>query len=406
MTFTDDFTRPDGGLGSPWSTLAGAFGIVSNTARHTGPLSYPGAPSWPGPPYVVPSVAVVDVGSADMVVEWERSAGSGGLWCPFRVAADDSMLIVGASSTALDQVYLMRIEPSGATVIASATDAGWWTEPVRVRAVGSSITVHVGGVPRITATSTYNIGETHAGIGGNAIGWWPASFADSFTRADSSSLGSPWTAHAGSWGIDANRAKWVVGSGAGRGAATVDLGSPCQTCEWEWSALAKGPSYQIFRYLDIDNFWIASGTGAPALTGRVYLHSIIGGTVTEEVYVDGVTWGPGSTLKVEATDTAIKVWSAGVLIIDFATSVSFPGSRAGIGGNMSDPAMPTTRWTRFDGVGTPSNSQTHPVAVGPWLDAARWTRFHCAAVAPSGWHIGSLRFGSTAIAGTTFTGWT
>ena len=64
-----------------------------------------------------------------------------------------------------------------------------------------------------------------------------------------------------------------------------------------------------------------------------------------------MTWGPGSTLKVEdATDTGDQGLVGGVLIIDSATSVSVP-ALGGIGGNMIDPAMPTTRWTRFDGVG-------------------------------------------------------
>ena len=104
-----------------------------------------------------------------------------------------------------------------------------------------------------------------------------------FTRADSSSLGSPWTAHAGgSWGIGANRAKWIVGSGTGRGAGRRPrITVPDMRVGMVGHRHEARPTRSSVD-LDIDNFWMASGTGAPALTANPdAITASSDGTVTE-----------------------------------------------------------------------------------------------------------------------------
>lgn len=55
-------------------------------------------------------------------------------------------------------------------------------------------------------------------------------------------------------------------------------------------------------------------------------------------------------------------------------------------------------WVRWGPYEQPIGAPVSTIGEGVW---ARW-----APSSRSGWHIGSLRFGSTAIAGTAFTGWT
>lgn len=394
MIFTDTFDRADNlsSLGSPWTTHAGQFGVVSSDGRYTGTLEYSGSSGWPGG--VDPRVAVaatVDVGSADMVVEWNSSPTSGHTYRLFRTSGATSSLAVGASSKSPNTIYLGRIEPSGNTAITSTSSPGWQTKRVRVETLGTSIKVYVDGTLTLSTTSSFNSTATRAGIGGNAIGWVPDSHADNFTRSDSSSLGSPWTAHAGTWGIASNRAKYVSGSGIG--AATVDLGSPVQTVEWDWTALAKGPSYQIFRYQDIANFWCATGTGSDP--NKLYLAQTFRGGNSVKATATGVTWGPGSTLRVEAGESNIKVYSGGTLVLTHTVGVDIYGSRAGIGGNMSDALLGNTRWSRFDGAGVDTDTiLVSGGSGGPWLNDVAWSRFHCSPwpvpASPAGWVVGRV----------------
>ena len=376
MIFIDTFDRSDNpaALGAPWTTHAGQFGVVSSEGRYTDELYYPGKPGWPGGALPrVPVAATVDVGSSDMAVEWDSTPAAGGHYRLFRFAAPDSSLLVGESSGDRDLIILEEVTPTGNTLIESTSSPGWQAKRVRVEAVGSTITVLVDGVEVISAFSTYNLTATRAGIGGNATGWDPLAVTDTFARADASTLGAPWTSHTGTWGIASGEAKYVSGSGIGF--ATVDLGSPVQELEWDWSALAKGPSYQVFRYTDQSNCWFVSGTGDTPTT--LYLFRRAGGTDTIKATATGVTWGPGDTLRVEAGESSIKVWSGSTLVIDHAASVD-RGPFAGIGGNMSDANMPTTRWSRFagQGVDTELSLQGEP-GGGPWLDDIQWTRFAC-----------------------------
>ena len=393
MILTDTFDRADAdSLGSPWVDVAGDWGVRSNNGRYIGGLEYPGSPGWPGG--LAPSVDVaslVDVGSADMAVEWDLTPGSPHARRLFRASSATNGLAIASQLESPDTLAIYRLDdsPYANSLERSISAPGWQSERVRVECVGSTVSVYVAGdlvgSPTITAKATL----TKAGIGGNAIGWDPTgAFSDSFTRSDASTLGSPWTAHAGTWGIDSNRAKYV--SGTGTGAATVDLGSPIQTVEWTWSALAKGPSFHIFRFSGPTNFWFVAGTGSSATT--LYLFQRSG--VTDHLWATatGVTWGPGSTLRVEAGASDIKVYSGGTLVITHTVSPGY-GSRAGIGGNMDDANLATTRWSSFSGEGVDTDAAIGG-STGPWLNDLDWTRFYCSPwpIPNRGWSVGFLKF--------------
>lgn len=377
--FLDQFDRVDnaGSLGAPWTVHAGQFGVLGSDGRYTGDLYYPGKAGYSARPAVA---ATVDVGSADMIIEWDSGPATAGHERLFRFAAVDSTLLVGESRDRTVLV-LVAVTPSSSTVLGTTHVSGWQTTRVRVIAEGTSIKVWTDDVLRISATSSVNVTATRAGIGGSAIGWQPTgAFTDTFTRANSSTLGSPWTEHRGVWGILSNRARNA--SGSGTLSATVELGSPIQVCEWDWSALSKGAAQQAFRFKDNNNFWFVSGNGT--IPGNVYLFRRGGGFESIAATATGVTWGVGSTLRVSAEDTRIRVWSGSTLIINHATTDVGEGTRAGLSGyNGGGNEILSTRWSRFAGEGFQSNA---PVASvdGPWLDGLHWTRFYASRWGPLG----------------------
>ena len=285
MAFEDSFTRADADtLGSPWTHLDGQslgskFGVRSGEARYLGPLDT--APAYvSGGKYYSTQLATVDVGSADMAVEWNLKgpAAGGTIYLPFRYATGtgpqyiDNTLGLYSTTADPDTLYLIA---GTSTALGSTTTSGWRTgDTIRAEAVGTAIKIYIGGVLKISATSSVGSSNTRAGFGGNATTNW-------------------------------TDGKAAYHAGSGIGAATVDTGSNIQTVEWEWSALAKGASYQIFRYTDINNFWLVAGTGGSATT--MYLFQRSGGTDYVRSTATGVTWGPGYTLRVEAGSSNIVV---------------------------------------------------------------------------------------------------
>lgn len=382
MAFEDSFTRADAdSLGSPWVHLDGhslgaKFGVRSGEARFLGPLDT--APTLSSPDYFSTQLVTVDVGSADMAVEWnvEGPASGGALYLPFRYATgtapryNSNTLGLYSTRANPDTLYLLA---GSSTVLGSFTVPGWRTgDTIRVEAVGTAIAVYIDGVLKISATSSVGSSNTRAGFGGNAT----TNYTD-------------------------NGAAYHSGSGIG--AATVDVSTALQTCEWEWSALpSRGPTYHVFRYQDANNYWFVSGTGSS--TSTIYLFQKSGGTNSLRGTGTGTTWAPGDTLRVEAAASSITVKINGTTKISYSTTAPASGhTRAGIGGNMSDATLKGAVWSKFtvnsftdafvrpyaDTLGSPwvSHAGTWGTGSKPWswtdyyrpeeLDYARWTRFWC-----------------------------
>lgn len=382
MAFEDTFTRADADtLGSPWTHLDGQslgskFGVRSGEARYLGPLDTAPAGS---SPYYSTQLATVDVGSADMAVEWnvKGPAAGGVIYLPFRYATGTSptwtnnTLGLYATMSNPNTLYLFA---GDSTNLGSFTVSGWRTgDTIRVEAVGTAIKVFIAGTLVISATSSLGLSNTRAGIGGAAT----TNYTD-------------------------NGAAYH--SGSGEGAATVDAATALQTCEWEWSALpSRGPTYHVFRYHDANNYWIVSGTGSS--TSTIYLYQKTGGAWFQRGPTGtGTIWAPGDTLRVEAAASSITVKINGTTKISYSTTAPASGhTRAGIGGNMSDATLKGAVWSKFtvnsftdafvrpyaNTLGTPwvSHAGTWGTGTKPWswtthdrpeeLDYARWTRFYC-----------------------------
>lgn len=387
MAFEDTFARADGPLGSPWvefsdgTATTTTWGIDTNRAVYMGDILYPGHPDWPGDPAVnTTSVgATVDVGSPNMAVEWDSIETTNVRRHIFRYKNPTSWLAVASTGGNRDTMYLVARNGGTTTTLATTTVTGWQQKRVRVEAVGTQIDVYVDGTHAMTATSSHNLTETRAGIAGMPRGYPGGTFTDNFTRADASTLGAPWTEHSGTWGIDTNRAVYLTPMPAGTNirAATIDLKSPIQTVEWEWTALEKGPSYHAFRYQDINNFWFVSGTGSPTTT--MYLFQRSGGTSTIRATATGVTWGPGYRLRIEAGASKIEVFSDSTKVISHTVTAPVnAATRAGISGNAaSGGGLNLTRWTRFWAEGQSIDYETFPQSVdnGVRLTGLHWTRF-------------------------------
>jgi hypothetical protein len=181
-------------------------------------------------------------------------------------------------------------------------------------------------------------------------------FSDDFTRADASTLGSPWTEHAGDWGILSNRGRCTSDSGNSDDLvwATVDGGRPTQLVEWEMTDWQKGPVYLVFRFVDTDNLWFLAGTNNDEET--LFVFRRLAGVESMEAIATGVTWGAGYRLSVVTTPSRIRVYVDNTEVNDLnvASSVHGAATRAGLGGT----------------------ARSSPPETGPnRLQAARWSFF-------------------------------
>ena len=387
MAFEDTFTRADNALtlGSPWivqpavdanGPIASAFGIESNQAAYTGFRTT--EPEYLMGDYWATVSAVVDVGSADMVVEWDLSTTSNvGFYLPFRCAGPmDTLMIVGRLLDS-SKLAVHEFSPDGTSnSLGVSTVSGWRDKRVRVEAVGSAITVKVDGTPVASYTSTHNLSVPYAGISGDAI-----------------SLGG--------------RGQWSSGyPSGGEVSATVDLGSPIQTCEWEFDSDSAGYTYHVFRYVDDNNYWfVYRPTGSPT---TLDLYQRVSGANSRVARATGVSWPNGSVVRVEASSTNIVIKIDGSTVITYTTAAG-SGDRAGLGGYTASGMF--GQWTRFYGHGsityetyfdrvpgtglgpewsTPSatwtTSKRAPTPSEYSIAWTRWTRFYC-----SQWPLGGFR---------------
>lgn len=321
MAFEDTFSRADADtLGSPWTHLDGQslgskFGVRSGEARYLGPLDT--APAGSSPNYYSTQLATVDVGSADMAVEWNLKGPSAGgtLWLPFRYATGTSPEYVQSSlglystSSDPDKLYLFA---GLSTVLGSTTTSGWRTgDTIRAEAVGTAIKIYIGGVLKISATSSVGASNTRAGFGGAA----GTGFVDRTAMFRS-----------------------------GSAIATVDLGTDIQTCEWDIAASVNyGTFYCVFRYKDANNYWAIWGQSSDHT--KMWVGKVVGGSWTTLGAATGVTWGPGHDVRVEAGSSNVTVKLDGSTKISVSTAA--PGSSWSGAGMFSGDAR--NRFASFAG---------------------------------------------------------
>lgn len=179
----------------------------------------------------------------------------------------------------------------------------------------------------------------------------PPTFTDIFDRPDGP-LAAPWVqaAESGTADFGVASGKGVTTRTAGTDlavAAIVDLGAPVGVVEWDLSAWPKGPVYSIFRFVDINNFWLVGGTISDG--SLVYLFTLEAGAWTVKGVQSGVTWGAGRRLTVtdDGLVVAVKVDGVSLPGLSASSSTFADATKAGIGGNAKHGDLTDARWSRF-----------------------------------------------------------
>ena len=153
---SDHFNRPDNGLGPNWTTLAGAPGINTNTAK--GNIAVAVAVWAAGPP------------TADYWAEALRVLGGGpqGISGPaVRITGADTRYVAHCV-VATDQIELYRYKPGNNGTIQTYANAVW-PQTVRLAVTGTQLIVTIGGVPQAPETDNQIPGPGRAGIQTAAI---------------------------------------------------------------------------------------------------------------------------------------------------------------------------------------------------------------------------------------------
>ena len=401
MIFTDTFTRSDGPIGSPWVTDRGAYSITSGEAHYDNDLIYPADVIWSSEPFAdMNATATVDVGSADMVVEWDYDRHGSLLMRPvFRYAGPGSMLGLVDILINPDEMRLVSIDEGGSnTTLWSGAVTGWQSQRIRIQTRGTSIDCWTNDVHRFNVTSSFNQSATKAGLGGYRGGWDPQ---PEFTDTFSGSLGPEWDVVGGSWGTSSGDLVAVLPPSpppAYFGAVLTDTGSPVQSVEWDLSGVGsatKNGIYLAFRGVDDDNYWFVTGSTASA--GHIAVYRRAGGSnVRMSSWATGVSWGGGQTVRVEATTSTITVKVSGSTVITLPYSTVDPWPRAGVGGYAGAGNLASARVGRIQTTPSPSVSEllAGVELTGPWITDGRWTRFHCRPFRrpTDGWSVGFLKF--------------
>ena len=388
MAFLDEFDRADGPIGAPWSVDVGSFAVTSSEAAYTGAYTYPVDTEWSDFPTHIERTATVDVGSANMVCEWDFSRNSTlYMACVFRYVSSGHMLRLAGSITDPDLMMLHKIDAVGGNVLLwSGYVTGWQTHRIRIVADGTSITCWTNDVWRFAVTSSAYQTATRAGIGVVGVGWMPDSFSDSFSG---SSLGGSWDVVGGS--------RWNVGGGVATadvhpsdagfaGAALVDVGSPQQVVEWVLSGVTgpKNGIYLVFRAVNGGNYWFVTGSSLGPNHIGVYRRAGDTNTLMSS-WVTSTAWGTGQTIRVEAGPSNVVVKINGTTVITIPAGTSDPWPRVGIGGWFSPSVgnLPSAQFASIDATAAVSNFQVLSASshgVGPWGGVGRWSRFWCSPI--------------------------
>jgi hypothetical protein len=162
-------------------------------------------------------------------------------------------------------------------------------------------------------------------------------FTDPFTRADSATtLGSPWTANQGTWGISSNQAYPVSGNDGDT--ATVDVSATDVTVGLTVATqpASKGTGV-VARFVDVNNYYLLT---CDSSAGNVGLYKKVAGTFTQ-LAVSGGSISNGDELRLRLTGSSVvgEVRRAGALLRTLSatdgalTSGTRVGIRVGYAGN-------------------------------------------------------------------------
>ena len=154
---------------------------------------------------------------------------------------------------------------------------------------------------------------------------------DSFDRANNASslgnadLGGAWTAHLGTWGIDANQGRLQTADPGGINLATLTTTKSDVQHTVTFSGNI-GQSWSVFRLVDASNYMLVSAQDA----NTVKLFSVVATSFTELGSAAQV-WADGDVVQVYAQGTSITVRVNGVTKIATSSSDNLTAVKHGLG---------------------------------------------------------------------------
>lgn len=193
---------------------------------------------------------------------------------------------------------------------------------------------------------------------------------DNFNRANSastlntSSSGQSWTAHFGTWGISSNQAYLVSDGGGGhQNLASIDCGNENGTISVTVSVVPSGDSDFgiLFRYVDINNFYLAIYTQAAA-SDDLNIYKCTAGSFTLLASLATNVVNNGDILTLMMHDNTFDFRINGVNKVTISDSAHH-GTRHGLRIFGDTTSVPNTLNTRFDNFAYTPTTESINVAV-------------------------------------------
>ena len=353
----DDFTRPDStALGAPWVEALGDWRIESNRGRVTyGVNDHPGYP-WTVAggvfgirshalrpiSYSVPEMsAVVPRPTGAVTIRWTYTARTSGRdYEVVRWVDNDNYVFIYRRTDGRLALFERVAGVNTSVATSAATTTGTVVEATDD---GTTITATMGGAVVSASISLYS-GSDRCGIGSYTDG--------SGTTLDSIEIlaPSPW------WSDTFDRPDTNYDGDV----AAIVPSVPLQRRITTTTSPADGAPYALVRWQDGGNYlFVYVGLGSTTID----LYSVVGGVQT----ILGFDAGPSSSTVVVTDNGSTIDVSCGSASFSVATSL-FAGAHCGIGG--------------YSG-------------LGGRINTVEWSHVLIESLDSSGWHIGSLRFGST-----------
>jgi hypothetical protein len=198
------------------------------------------------------------------------------------VANKDASPCTSSTFTLTDSVpagWTGTLSPASVSVAPGATGS------VTLKATSPASTVN--GSYNVSSTAKNSAATTMTGSGSatyvvsNPVSTSGGTLSDDFDRADSSSLGSAWTATAGTIVIASDMAKTALGYNALSQAVVSALAGATQTVDVDFTSMDNnlGPKFGIvLRYKDASNYYlIQRATGGSSL---LYISKVVNGVET------------------------------------------------------------------------------------------------------------------------------
>jgi hypothetical protein len=156
----------------------------------------------------------------------------------------------------------------------------------------------------------------------------PTGYTDLFNRANSTTtLGSPWSALVGVWGINGNAAYPVSGVGSSTSVAAVDggLADGKVTATMAAAAVAGNEHGIAFRVVDASNFCALVQT---TTFGGWVLRAVVAGSTVSSTFVFA-SYAAGTVIRLDLSGSSVAIRANGTLISTVTLPYNLEATKVG-----------------------------------------------------------------------------